>query len=74
MLVKYIGADIHVTIYWQFYVILSYPIVGTTGAMLALVTLCRLVDNAQWASPFTVAWTEPFIQIYTNILKIHQNI
>ena len=45
LLVKYIGADIHVTIYWQFYVILSYPIVGTTGAMLALVTLCIMVDT-----------------------------
>ena len=25
---------------------------------------------AQWASPFTVAWTKPFLQIYTNIFKI----
>ena len=30
--------------------------------------------NAQWASPFTVAWTEPFVQIYTNIFKILENI
>ena len=35
----------------------------------------RLVSpSAQWASPFTVAWTEPFVQIYTNIFKILENI
>ena len=31
-------------------------------------------STAQWASPFTVAWTEPFVQIYTNIFKILENI
>ena len=36
--------------------------------------MSAMFDNAQWASPLLVAWTEPFLQIYTNIFKIHQNI
>ena len=30
--------------------------------------------NPQWASPLTVAWTEPFVQIYTKFAKIFNHI
>ena len=29
---------------------------------------------AHWASPLTVAWTEPFVQIYTKFAKIFNHI
>ena len=31
-------------------------------------------SNAHWASPLTVAWTEPFVQIYTKFAKIFNHI
>ena len=43
------------------------------GAPLLTRMKCPL-SNAQWASPFTVAWTEPFVQIYTKFAKIFNHI
>ena len=33
-----------------------------------------VVSHCTVGESLTVAWTEPFLQIYTNIFKIHQNI
>ena len=42
-------------------------------------TLCQMRHRreshiAHWASPLTVAWTEPFVQIYTKFAKIFNHI
>ena len=53
---------------------MQYSTVQCSTVQYRAVQYSTVQYSAQWASPFTVAWTEPFVQIYTNIFKILENI